>query len=241
MVQLVEILGRAVQGMTKPFICRGEDDCVYFVKGIGAGRKSQVCEWIAGNLGIELGLPLAPFKIVEVPVELVDGNPDYSELGVGPVFGSVSQSIVELKYAGIDEVPTALQRDVLAFDWWIRNNDRTLSETGGNPNLFWEPAAGELVIIDHNQAFDPDFSIENFLEYHVFSSKRYDLFTDVLYRDSLISRFQQALGCWQKICDNIPKEWHYLDPEMTIEADIQLDAILGMLERCNTDTFWNQS
>lgn len=134
-----------------PFICRGDDDNTYFVKGIGAVRRGQVCEWVAGNLGLELGLPIAPFEIVDVPVELVEGNPQYRDLGAGPAFGSQKQMIMELNYAGIEQVPDDLQRAVLAFDWWIRNEDRLLSESGGNPNLFWAPEYEKLVVIDHNQ------------------------------------------------------------------------------------------
>ncbi len=129
-------MGRSEQGITRPFICRGDDDNTYFVKGIGAGRLSQVCECIAGNLGVELGLPLAPFEVVHVPVELAEANPDYRDLGAGPAFGSLKQTIMELNYAGIDLVPDELQRNMLAFDWWIHNDDRMLSESGGNPNLY---------------------------------------------------------------------------------------------------------
>jgi hypothetical protein len=34
-VVIEEVLGRAHQGLTLPFICRGDDGAVYFVKGIG--------------------------------------------------------------------------------------------------------------------------------------------------------------------------------------------------------------
>ena len=37
-IQIVEVLGRSIQGITRPFICRGEDDRTYFVKGQGAGQ-----------------------------------------------------------------------------------------------------------------------------------------------------------------------------------------------------------
>ena len=240
MVQIVEIMGRSEQGITHPFICRGDDDNTYFVKGSGAGRRSLVCEWIAGHLAVALGLPIAPFKIVEVPVELVEGNPLYSDLGDGPAFGSLRQTIMELNYAGIDLVPDEIQRDVLAFDWWICNWDRTLSESGGNPNLFWEPEDERLVVIDHNQAFDDNFDSENFLKYHVFSRQCHDLFGDVLYRQGYEKIFQNALNQWQNICVTIPENWHYLDAEMSIPANIQLDAIFTILNRCTTETFWDQ-
>lgn len=240
-IQIVEIMGRSEQGITQPFICRGDDDNTYFVKGIGAGRRSQVCEWIAGKLALELVLPIAPFEIVDVPIELIEGNPHYDDLGTGPAFGSLKQTIMELNYAAIDRVPDDLQRRVLAFDWWIRNWDRMLSETGGNPNLFWEPEDEQLVVIDHNQAFDPDFSQENFMKYHVFSRQCHDLFGDALYMESFKKEFQLAFKKWQEICDNIPQEWHYLDTDMSTPANIQLDAIFNILNRCNTENLWNQS
>ncbi|MDT8281969.1 MAG: hypothetical protein RQ982_04065 [Gammaproteobacteria bacterium] len=241
MIQVVEIIGRSEQGITKPFICRGDDDNTYFVKGTGAGRRSQVCEWIAGNLALELALPIAPFEIVDVPVEIIEGNTLYSELGMGPAFASLKQTIMELNFAAIDMVPDDLQRRVLAFDWWIQNWDRMLSETGGNPNLFWEPEDERLVIIDHNQAFDSEFSLDYFFKYHVFSRNVRSLFEVAFYMDSYAKEFKNALNQWQNICDNIPQEWHYLDVEMSIPANIQLDAIFNILNRCNTNNFWKQS
>ena len=55
-IQILEIIGRATQGITKPFICRGEDEHIYFVKGRGAGMRSLICEWVVGNLAIKLGV-----------------------------------------------------------------------------------------------------------------------------------------------------------------------------------------
>lgn len=90
-VQIVEVIRRSEQGITHPYICRGDNGNVYFVKGIGAGRRSQLCEWIAGNLGLALDLPIAPFDIVEVPAELMGLNftLNLSDLGPGPAFGSL--------------------------------------------------------------------------------------------------------------------------------------------------------
>ena len=151
-VEIVEVLRRSEQGMTEPFVCRGNDDAVYFVKGTGAGRKSQICEWIAGKLGIALGLPVAPFKIVDVSEALVEtfSYLDLGELGIGPAFGSLRQEGLELTVSLIQEVPANIQRDLLTFDWWIRNEDRCLTKYGGNPNLLWKSDSAELVVIDHN-------------------------------------------------------------------------------------------
>lgn len=241
-VQIVEVIDRSIQGITRPFICRGDDGNIYFVKGLGATRQSQVYEWVAGNLGLYLGLPIAPFEIVDIPEELLEFDNDLglSELGSGPAFGSLKQHITELNYAGIYEVDEEVRRDVLAFDWWIRNSDRMMTEEGGNPNLFWDPKDSHLVVIDHNQAFDPDFNNDDFLEFHVFSLMRLDLFDDWERQRRYTTRFANALENWQTICDSIPREWYYADKEMTVPADINLEEILAMLELCQSDEFWSQ-
>ena len=98
MIRIDEVIGRAVQGVTRPFICRGSDGHVYYVKGAGAGRRSQICEWIAGNLALTLCLPIAPFTLVEIPEELdaVSDMPDWRDLGTGMAFGSRRMTIAEL-------------------------------------------------------------------------------------------------------------------------------------------------
>lgn len=64
MIQIVEILGWSEQGLTHPFICRGGDDNTWFVKGVGAGRRGQACEWIAGELALDPGLsPISHARI----------------------------------------------------------------------------------------------------------------------------------------------------------------------------------
>jgi len=42
MIQIIEIIGRAHQGVTKPFLCKGDDNILYYVKGTGshAGHRS---------------------------------------------------------------------------------------------------------------------------------------------------------------------------------------------------------
>ena len=44
--RITEVTARSTQGITRPFICRGDDGWLYFVKGNGAGRSSLISEWI---------------------------------------------------------------------------------------------------------------------------------------------------------------------------------------------------
>lgn len=145
-VEIVEIIDRSTQGMTRPFICRGDDGAVYFVKGRGAGRRSLICEWIAGQLGQRLGLPIAPFEIAEISAALLAIAPrdDLADLGAGKAFASRKLEATELNLSQIPMVPAQEQCDVLAFDWWICNSDRTLGDRGGNPNLLWDVVNDKL-------------------------------------------------------------------------------------------------
>src|SRR5699024_2997109 len=137
----------------------------------GAGHRSLVCEWICGQLGRAIGLPIAPFEIVNVPRELteIDSPLNLRDLGPGSAFGSRQQQVTEITIDAIPEVPAQLRQDVLLFDWWIKNGDRMLTAYGGNPNLFWEPGQRELVVIDHNIALETELEFNDFIELHIFN------------------------------------------------------------------------
>ena len=95
---------------------------------------------------------------------------------------------------------------------------------GGNPNLLWNPEdGGSLVVIDHNLAFDPDFSERDFLKLHVFADDIPAMFSDFLVREA---------------CHNVPASWGFVDPEQTIPVEFPLDKIKGLLYRALTDSFW---
>ncbi|TBW48849.1 hypothetical protein EZI54_20580 [Marinobacter halodurans] len=240
-VEIVEVLRRSEHGMTLPFICRGSDDEVYFVKGFGAGRVSQINEWISGNLALAFDIPIAPFRLVQVPEDLLEvlSPDDAVALGQGPAFGSKEQRITELTYSQVSGVPVELRRSLLIFDWWISNGDRQLTENGGNPNLFWEPRAQQLVVIDHNQSFDPEFKADDFCSYHAFRDSMSGVFDDLVEREHYTSKMEQALKDWNGIVASIPEEWLYRDPEMTMPLDFRPASMLKHLQRFNSNTFWN--
>ena len=143
-----QIRNRAEQGVTRPFLCRADDEHWYYVKGHGAGLRSLLCEWIAGRLAQAFGLPIAHFERVEVPQALIQTalRPDLWELGSGSAFGSRRHDFAqELTVSHLDLIDHAVQQDILVFDWWVHNQDRTLTEKGGNPNLLWDQGGGHVV------------------------------------------------------------------------------------------------
>lgn len=240
-LQIIEVLGRSDQGMTKPFICRAENDEIFFVKGRGAGRRSLLCEWIASNLASLFGLPVPPFEIVEIPPELVQISvrEDMDELGAGYAFASKRLFLTELTISNMVEIPITEQRDVFAFDWWIRNGDRNLSDRGGNPNLFWDVAKNRLVVLDHNQAFDKEFSVERFIELHAFRQMRQSIAEDWVIQDQLDSRLSSVLGSFDVICERIPHAWWFIDDEQTIPVDFERDDLKASLQARCGNQFWS--
>lgn len=237
-LQVVEILGRTEQGMQEPFQCIATDGHLYYVKGRQTDRASLCHEWICGHLGQALGLPLPPFGLLHVPQELVDELPTgWKVLGEGMAFGSRQHSgCTWLDLAQLQHIPTALQTEIFAFDWWIQNIDRS----DGNPNLLWNASQRELVVIDHNLAFDPTLSPQIFLQNHVF--RRCWEQADLVTRSNLQGRFCDAMDAvFEDACQNIPSAWHWNNPECDIPANIDLNAIRATLARCQLPDFWRFS
>jgi hypothetical protein len=233
-VEIVEIIRRSEQGITRPFICRADDGNLYFVKGRGAGVRSLIAEWTCGRLAQALGLPCAAFAVAHVPEELAAPGlvPEFSDLGAGPAFGSLALSHVqEINLSHLADVDEALQADVLVFDWWIRNSDRTLTGQGGNPNLLWDQDRGSLVVIDHNQAFDPAFDPQAFLDLHVFSGV-----AGRISRAGYQSRLEAALDVFESACEGVPPQWWWFAED--VPADFDRREIGGLLARCREAGFW---
>lgn len=238
---VVEVLARSTEGRTQPYICRCNDGEVYFAKGRSATRPGLIAEWLCACLGEAFGLPLAPYGIAYVPEELIelDITGWLDELGAGEVFVSRRVNTVNVTEMHYELVPQVQRRDVLAFDWWVHNADRTLTRMGGNSNLLWNPAgAGSLVVIDHNLAFDPAFSAKDFCEFHVFSDEIPNMFSDFVLRNEYAARFAHALTFWHQSCANLPEAWGFIDPEQTLPVNYPFPAVKTLLDRAQTDAFW---
>ena len=235
-IPIVEILGPAEQGLSRPYKCRGEDGRLYYVKGRQTDRHSVWSEWLCGNLAIAFGLKLPHFRLVEISAELLEETrADCRNIGAGIAFGSehyANPTWFEPGFTG--KVPLEIQRDVLMFDWWIGNMDRTR----GNPNLLWDAAQQQLVVIDHNRAFDHDFCAKDFAEMHVFSNEFGSVFDDLVTRDIYAQRLSKALEVWQLTCDNAPLEWRWANPEQDVPANFNIAAAQAFLERCQSADLW---
>ena len=203
---------------TRPFLCRGDDGWLYYVKGHGAGRQALIAEWIAGNLGKRLGLPIPDFKQAVVPAELIrlSAREEIADLGAGTGFASqLIQNTDELTYLYIGQIDEALRAKILLFDWWTANGDRTLTEHGGNPNILWVHHDHKPYVIDHNLAFD-NTALADFWSQHIFLESR-AAWTPA-FRQSMESLMRAALQELEKWWAEMPPGWTETPTGVTLES-----------------------
>lgn len=236
-VLIEEIMRPAEQGMSRPYLCRGVDGNLYFVKGLNTTRESQVHEWVCGHLGKAFGLPIPDFELVEIDKMLLrEVQPEWQEIGSGLAFGSREvRGGAWFELANIPSVPLELRQDVLVFDYWIQNLDRT----DFNTNLLWKEMGHELAVIDHNLAFDREFSPEEFLSGHLFRDHWTEITGDLFIRSIYDQRLAQALVIFQDVLASVPQEWYWHDEQQTVEANFDIEQIEVALTRCNNSEFWS--
>jgi len=240
-IDIIAIEDRTTEGngVSRPFRCIGEDEAEYFVKLKNVGWNHLVKEWIAGRLAQEMDLSAAEIAQVRIPPELVAGNAELeSELGHGLAFGSRRVSPAErLALAFVPEDPDGKLSRILLFDWWIRNCDRSLTETGGNPNLLWQLDPGRVVMFDHDNAFDSNFNADHFWQYHALRAHRTAWATTR--RQEMIAWLAAGAACLDRLWDELPEEWlldTYGDPRCTLDK-AGLNSVL--LSFSTNQDFWS--
>lgn len=235
-IEIIEILGPSEQGMAKPYRCRGADGAIYYVKNRQSGSVSALAEWICSNLAKNFGLNVPPFRQVHVDEDLLRECPrDWHDLGAGIGFGSEQHALAEwVERARLGDVSEDDQRDIVVFDWWVHNMDRSL----GNTNLLWSSAEHRAVVIDFNNAFDQAFDEREFLGTHVFADRLPGCFADLVVQAHYATRCSEALRLLDDACDNLPLEWQWANAEMDIPATLTLEAAGTLLSRCLNGNSW---
>ncbi len=240
-IEIEEVIRRSEQGSTQPYICRGLNGKIFYVKGKGAGFASLLKEWIAGGLALRAGLQIAPFSLVHVPKALYEAGrrSNLADLGYGVLFGSehvVNSS--ELSIVNSDAVRVQTKRDIAAFDWWVKNGDRTLTESGGNPNILWSEPSEEPFIIDHNLAFDDGVTLNSLLESHIFALQLEEICEKPELQRHYRDKFEYAVEAIDDILGDIPQRWHYADDAETVKVNFSTKSISTVLERHRSEDFW---
>ncbi len=128
-------------------------------RGAGQGPRALVAEILVGELARELGLPVPPLALIEVPESLgrSERDPEIQDLlrasrgvnvGMAYLEGALN---FDLGAAG-DLVTPSLATDLVWFDALVMNPDRSPR----NPNLMMH--AGSPWLIDHGAALYPHFA-----------------------------------------------------------------------------------
>lgn len=266
-ITITEVIGRSEQGFTRPFFCSADSGMgyrlMYCVKGAYAGKNSLCCEWVASRLAHLLvdgdALALAPFRMAEVPPELIDASAraDIQDLGEGRVFASLmSAGGQELTWSEAQDWPDEAKATLLLVDLWLQNEDRTLSEHGGNPNLLVERiyrvtdeipggtrtrvehGGKRLWAFDFNLAFDEDFDRERFFGTHVFGGMLKEWPEG--FRERMETRMRRAMGRFREIFSELPAEWLHVDGDESLPVQLGEERVSSLLELPFTDPdgFW---
>lgn len=208
-MEIIEIIRKMDQGQTEPWLCRAENDRLYVVKGKSAGAIGCVREYIGGCLGKAFGLPIPDFEILSIPEPLLEIEDQYRiKLGEDPVFGSVyEEHLEELNRTILRSLDAQVLKDLFVFDYWIRNGDRMFTDKGGNPNVFYRSSDGKVVVVDHNLAFDDDFELEEFKQYHLGRDAWFGQGLAELGVNYYTEKMQGVMENFDTYCDNLPLQW----------------------------------
>jgi hypothetical protein len=156
------------EGGSLPGLVEADDDGLYVVKfrGAGQGPRALVAEWLAGEIGRAIGLPVPDLVAAEIDPALGDAEPDEEihdlvnasgGLNLGMDFLPGALAFNPAVATAADGVDPAFAADLVWLDAFVTNPDRTAQ----NPNLLiWH---GRPWLIDHGAALyihhtwrDPD-------------------------------------------------------------------------------------
>ena len=225
MKEIVGIVRKSEQGMSSPFLCRADDNELYWCKGALSGMTTLRAEWICANMAKVLQLPIPPFEIMHVDYELArESKVEFASQFVSPmncyVFASkhidnAADLMKEhLKGRILDAI---LGVRILLFDGLIHNTDRSIV----NSNIL--SSKDELWIIDHNNAFSSSWDEKEFLTDHIFGSC-YMWAKDIDYSDFLsLLQSPDILNIVSRCWAEMPSEW------IDAEDGLTLDAIMSTI------------
>ncbi len=222
------------QGQTGPYLCVGDDNNQYIVKGPNTTYQGLIHEWVCGKLGKRIGLPIPDFEIAYVDGSLLEFG--HYELREGEWFGSKYQeNIQDVPYQKLGDLDVAGLKLLFLFDYWIKNGDRNLTASGGNPNLFICSDMTSFIVLDHNLAFDSEYNdtFHRIKKLHVGSSAWFSGPRDLLAQNAYEQQLEECFDGLDSILASIPEEWLDNCGHNSIVEEIRVT-----LARFRTPEFW---
>ncbi len=233
--EVVELIRRSKQGQTTPWICRLSDGNIYYIKGVEALHRGLIVEYLCAELGRSLGIPIPSSTIAYLDSELLRYSPEAKDnFGDNACYVFASKEVknlAELKYSDLALINPQVAKLLFFFDYLIQNEDRTLTEKGGNPNLFMDQINSELAVFDHNLAFDEDYDFESYKNMHACSLFWFDVQLELNFKNEMLDKLPIAIEALAEYAKGIPDEW-------LERCDGLLAEIFTKLDLYKTDKFW---
>lgn len=235
-LSVTEIIDPIASGMTEPFRCRLADDALYAVKGRQALNRGLISECVCAHLARRVGIPIPDFAIAHVDQSLIAAADDpqfNASIGAGFAFASMwiepTQPLLSSLIPDLDRKTLAT---IYAFDHWVKNGDRSLTEHGGNPNILIELETNSLIAIDHNLAFSERYEPEELLV-HACRKAWLDERRNMVFKEECKRNFDNAMSNLGNFIGCLPDEW--LDAEVGYVSEIE-----SCLARPASDQFWDE-
>ncbi|MBB5281067.1 HipA family kinase [Pacificimonas flava] len=235
-LEIVEVVRPIQSGATQPYLCQLADERLYAVKGRAALNKGLIAEVVSGWLAQNLEIPVPFFALGNLPRPLLDSYEDQrlsTSIGSGTLFASLWKEPVEAMVMPLlQQMPSDTLATIYAFDHWIKNGDRSLSERGGNPNLMVELDSNSLIAIDHNLAFSNSYRCSE-LTLHACRGAWGKKRSNNVFICQLCENMRRLTASLDEIFGQLPNEW------VEDENDF-LTSIRSTLYRVNQQAFWDE-
>ena len=241
MKSIKQILRISEQGVNRPVRCVADDGNFYWCKGLQSGYMVIVNEWIAGSIAKRLNLPIPEIEPLFCSAELSEewvnaGKMDndirerLSSSSMNVVFASkeVPHALDLRNLTGFEDLSTCtLFTAIYLFDKLVRNTDRT----DDNSNILLNDYVNKTIfIIDHSNAFSPDFSDKEFCKTHIFRNS-YAACPQALH-DEIVRGFRKELTreFVESIWKEMPDVWQEGTGYRNLTLDSLQDTIFSRLE-----------
>ncbi|QIM63179.1 toxin HipA [Pasteurellaceae bacterium Orientalotternb1] len=240
MDKIVFIRERTEMGITKPFVCQSEAGQWFIVKTKAMMPISQLlAEFIGSTLAEKIGLSCPHIDFVEVTTITNQYAPPewQADLPLGTAFASAFVEKAKMaKTAQAKKLDEQSQKWLYMFDRWILNSDRTASTVGtGNINLLFDEIQQQILVIDHNLAFDERANFDE----HLFSPQNRDWRLDWIDKQTFTEKAVDILANFDDIYQSIPDDWFPFESEAFQKMENQIQKIKQLLARITEENYWD--
>lgn len=122
------------------------------------------------------------------------------------------------------------------FDRWILNSDRTASSMGtGNINLLFDEITQQILVIDHNLAFDEQANFDA----HIFSPQNREWRLDWIDKQTFTEKAIDILTNFDDIYQQIPDDWFPFEEDDFQKMENKIQKIKQLLTRITEEQYWD--